>query len=286
MTAREIHHFLIHDQPVSLNAVEQALEGSDLLAEQLDTDHGYYVCAGRAALIPLRMKREEASDMLWPLALRYGAWLARLPFVRMVALTGALAMRNAADNDDDLDYLLVTSPRRVWLARAFSIVLVRVVKLRGVVICPNYVLSESALAQDRHDLFIAHEVTQMIPLYGQPLYEQIRRANTWVVNQLPNATRAFRHEQESSDGRFWRLLKQGVEALLGGRVGDALERWEHGRKLRRFAPEMQTPHSAAQLDDERVKGHFNDHGYRVLQAYQERLREYGLVDGAIPVSGD
>ncbi|MFN8450301.1 MAG: hypothetical protein U0521_17370 [Anaerolineae bacterium] len=41
---------------------------------------------------------------------------ARLPPVRMVALTGALVVRNASDNDDDLDYVLVTR-RGAWIAR-------------------------------------------------------------------------------------------------------------------------------------------------------------------------
>ena len=117
-------------------------------------------------MIPLRVERDQASLLLWPPALSYGAWLARLPFVRMVALTGALAMRNASADDDDLDYVLVTAPGRVWLARAFAIVLVRLAKRRGVVVCPNYVLAESALAQDKHDLFMAHEVAQMVPIYG------------------------------------------------------------------------------------------------------------------------
>src|SRR5262245_17927211 len=111
MTLEEIHHFLIHDQPVSLDQVKWALNTSDLLKKKLYRADGYIVCAGREDLIPLRMRRERASQYLWPLAVTYGCWLGRLPFVRMVAMTGALSMRNAASEQDDLDYLLVTSAR-------------------------------------------------------------------------------------------------------------------------------------------------------------------------------
>jgi hypothetical protein len=276
LTVAEIHHFLIHDEPVELDRIAETLTHSTVLQPLLENKHGYVVYGGRLELVALRQARETASAHLWPLAMHYGTWLSCLPFVRMVALTGALAMHNAADHDDDLDYILVTMPRRVWLARAFSIMLVRLARLRGIEVCPNYVLAESALEQDKHDIFMAHEVVQMVPLYGQELYNRFRLANAWVEDQLPNARGAFYQETERLPGGFWAVLKRSVEVLLGGGLGDWLEHWEYRRKLRRFAPDMKKPHSSAKLDDNHVKGHFNDHGHPVLQKFYQRLEEYGL----------
>ncbi len=286
MTSEEIHHFLIDDAPASLKQIEDILATSLFIREHVEMDCGYFVRVGRRALIEQRMAREKASQTLWPQALRYGTWLARLPFVRMVAVTGALAMHNAASVHDDLDYMLVTAEGRVWLARAFSILLVRVARLGGVIICPNYVLSESALEQNKKDLFIAHEITQMIPIYGHPLYWAFRAVNTWVADHLPNADKTFRDEPEHPPGKFGLTIKRTLEALLGGKLGDRLENWEYQRKLRRFAGDMKTPHSAAQLDEKRVKGHFKDYGHPVLRQYHERLREYGLEEVEFSTSGD
>ena len=286
MTAREIHHFLIHNEPVSLEQIGRTLDESIALRKIIDTVDGYVIYDGRTELISIRQKREQASEVLWPPAVRYGAWLARLPFVRMVALTGALAMHNAADHEDDLDYILVTTPRRVWLARAFSIILVRLARLQGMEICPNYVLSENALAQDKRDIFMAHEVAQMVPLYGHDLYEQFRLANQWVADQLPNANGAFYEEREQCPNGTWGFSKRLVEFLLGGNLGDWLEHWEYQRKLRRFAPEMSKPYSSAKLDNNHVKGHFNDHGHPVLQKYQQRLEQYGLETTRVASPGD
>lgn len=232
----------------------------------------------------MRSEREAASLLLWPRALRYGKWLACLPFVRMVALTGALAVRNAAAHDDDLDYVVVTAEGRVWLARAFAIVLVRLAKRRGVVVCPNYVLAESALAQEPHNLFMAHEVAQMVPIYGRAMYQSMRESNAWVARYLANAGSAYYDEAERRPGRFWGMIKRAAEVILGGRLGDRLEAWEYRRKLRRFAPEMQTPHSAAQLDAQHVKGHFKDHGHPVMSRYDQRLSEYD--SDAVSLTGD
>lgn len=284
LTPPEIHHFLIADTPIAYQEIQHTLETSRYLKTVLEIEQGYVVCAGRLELIPVRLRREEISSRLWALAEVYGVWLSRLPFVRMVALTGALAMRNPADQDDDLDYMLVTTPNRVWLARAFSILLVRVVKLRGVVICPNYVLAISALAQSKHDVFMAHEVAQMIPLYDTRIYRAMREANGWVRQHMPNAETPFYPQQNARLGRFWGGVKQFTEIVLGGGIGDALERWEYERKSRRFAREIRTPNSAALIDAEHVKGHFNDHGHPIMAKYRERLRQYELE--ALPLAGD
>jgi hypothetical protein len=275
LTPREIHHFLISDKPVTAEQVEHTLENSPTLKQHIRQAQGYIVCVGHEDMIEVRASHERASQKLMPLALRYGTWLARLPFVRMVALTGALSMRNAVENDD-LDYLLVTMPGRVWMARACAIVLVRLVRLRGTEICPNYVLAEDTLVQKRQDVFIAHEVTQMVPLYGHDIYRAMRAANLWVSDHIPNADGVFYAQQEQSIGAVWTGFKRAVESLFAGRLGNAVEQWEYNRKLRRFATKMQQPNSAAQIDASHVKGHFEDHGSWALREYHARLKQYNL----------
>lgn len=280
MTPAEIQHFLISDSPYTLQQIEQTLATSTWLNASLHRDER--CVAVRPELLRRRADRERSSSVLLPEALRYGAWLARLPFVRMVALTGALAMRNAADGDD-IDYLLVTAAGRVWLTRLLAVVLVRLAKLRGIVLCPNYVLAENALEQARKDAFIAHEIAQMIPLYGGALHTAMCAENDWVRRYLPNADGTFHAGSEATLGG-WGWLKRSAEWLLGGALGDALERWEYQRKLKRFV-RLQQAESAAQLDETQVKGHFDDHGARVLRAYEERLRAYGVAE-ALPLAGD
>ena len=286
LTVEEIHFFLIHDHPVSVIEIRSALATSAALTGLLCQDRGFIALRGREAAITERERREMATRRLWPLAERYGRWLARLPYVRMVAITGALAMRNAATHDDDLDFFLLTAAGRVWLARACAIVLVRLARLRGVTLCPNYIAAETALEQDHQTLFIAHEVAQMIPVYGLDLYAALRAANPWVAAHLPNASGHFHSAKTAVHGRLWRTLKQLAETALNNRLGDALEDWEHRRKRSRFAPQTHQPLSAARIDEQQVKGHFNDYGHHVLTAYGTRLRAYGLDDVVLPATGD
>lgn len=283
MTIPEIHHFLISRQSYALADVKQAFLTSAILRSCFDVSGAYIVCRDRPEIVTLREEREAATARLLPLAEQYGAWLARLPFVRMVAITGALSMRNPADQDDDLDYVLVTAAGRVWTARAFAVLLVRIVKLRGVTLCPNYVLAETALTQERHDIFMAHEVAQMIPVFGQEMYARMRGLNDWVFDHMANTCEAFYQPAEYQPSRGWHALKAGLEWLLMTPIGAAFEAWEFRRKRERFNREMKRRDHSAVIDADHVKGHFNDHGHPVLRKYRERLLEFGLHTESPPL---
>ena len=128
-------------------------------------------------------------------------------------------MHNAGSVTDDLDFLIVTAPRRVWTTRAAAIVIVRWARLFGVHLCPNYVLAETALAQQQ-DLFMAHEIAQMIPLSGYPLYAAMRDANPWTTHYLPNARTPFYANSEICPPG--RLIQHMLENSLAGTMGIAL----------------------------------------------------------------
>jgi hypothetical protein len=278
LTETEIHHFLIGFRATPAE-IRTALRESLWLAAQIEFSGDYYALRGRGEAIQARRARAAASASLWPLAQRYGQILAHLPFVRMVALTGALAMRNARNTRDDIDFLIVTEPGRVWLARALAVLIVKIARLRGVWLCPNYVLARTALDQERRDLYMAHEIAQMIPLAGHDLYVMMRRANAWTDDLLPNAAAPYYHERDRRPHGIGRLLQRLGELLLSGPPGNALERWEQRRKQRKFSADARkkVSNSAARLDDKRVKGHFNDHGMPVMVRYQASLEAYQLV---------
>ncbi len=274
MTDAEIHHFLL-EQKASHEVIRHTLKQSTWLAQHVIPVNGYYAVRPEAA--DQRHTREQISAVLWKRAFRYGVLLSYLPFVRMVAMTGALSMRNATSPHEDFDYMIVTQSGRVWLTRLFAVILVRLARLWGVELCPNYVLSEATLVQQRQDMFTAHEVTQMIPISGHALYDRIREMNPWTKTYLPNAEGSFHPTPPHQPHGMGRALQKIAELFLGGRLGDWLEAWERQRKQSKFAAEdAQSAYSAAEIDAERVKGHFQDYGYPVLQKFYERLKKYNL----------
>jgi hypothetical protein len=267
LTAQEIHRYLA-GVPASLAAVADLLSAGRLIPQRLERADGFYTLPGRLSIVDIRHRRTRAAAGLWAKAVAYGAQIARLPFVRMVAVTGALAVDNS-DTGDDLDYLIVTEPGRLWLCRALVIGLVRLAQRRGDVICPNYFLSERALALDDHSLYTAREIAQMVPLTGRPIYHRLRQLNGWVESYLPNAAGAPRElplaEPASSH------MRAAVETVLRLRPAGVLERWEMRRKIRKLIAEHgATGADEASFSPEYCKGHFGGYGSKTLAAFNDR----------------
>jgi hypothetical protein len=277
LTCEEIHHFVIHYEPISLADIQHALVDSQLLRSALLHQAPYYALCDRPEIIQQRQQRNIYADQLLPSAHRYAAWLARLPFVRMVAITGSLAVQNPDSESVDFDYFIVVEPDHVWVTRALAILLVRMARLYGVELCPNYVLAADQLEQRRKDLFIAREISQMIPVFGPELYACFRDTNTWAEQFQPNASQTF-YPLPFIQLSGWSGIKQSAEWLLRTPPGQWLESWEYQRKSKRFTARMEAyaAQSSAEIGRDQVKGHFNDYGNPALNAYKQRLSDYGL----------
>ncbi|HEV7665029.1 MAG TPA: hypothetical protein VGQ62_15975 [Chloroflexota bacterium] len=266
LTAEEIHRYLIGVQ-ANRGTVRATLNSSARLNASLTRVGKFYSLVGREAAVETRKVRGLKAAEYWRRAVRYGHVLGNLPFVKMIAVTGALAMDNLADAD--IDFLIVTEPGRLWLCRAMVIGLVRLAALRHVELCPNYFLSAGTLELPERNLFTAHEVAQMVPLTGSATYNRFRELNRWTQGYLPNAGGAP-HRLAVVDPRApWtrRVVETGLRTPLGG----AVERWEMTRKLAKLGRQG-NGHLEAAFGPDWCKGHFGDHGLQTLARYEDRLR--------------
>jgi hypothetical protein len=266
LTVDEVHRYLI-GVPASRGTLRAALASMQRFSNVLSRSGRYLTLAGREWTIETRRRRAAISSEYWKRAVRYGRLIGSLPFVRMVAVTGALAMDNVADAD--IDYLIVTEPGRLWLCRGLVVGVVRAAAARGATLCPNYFLSERALQIDERNLFTAHEVTQMVPLAGSTTYARFRALNRWTDEYLPNAGGPPRRAA-LADPRPHRARKL-AEMTLRSPIGAGLERWERSRKIRKLA-QRSNGHAEAAFGPDWCKGHFDDHGQLTLGRYAERLR--------------
>ncbi len=141
-------------------------------------------------------------------------------------------------------------------------------RLQGVEICPNYLVALNALAFPEQNLYSAHEIAQMVPLYGIEIYWHLRHLNRWSDVYLPNATGApeLYPLKILPEGR-WRSKRLG-EWFFNLSWGDVLEGWELRRKQSKFA--RLYPASEEALFNEHVcKGHFGAYQGKTLRAVNE-----------------
>jgi hypothetical protein len=265
LTLDEVHRYLI-GVPASRGSLRAALA---VPPRGLSRSGRYFTLAGRESVVETRRRRAAISAAYWKRAVYYGRLIGSLPFVRMVAVTGALAMDNVADAD--IDYLVITEPGRLWLARGLVVGIVHAAAARGATLCPNYFLSERALVLDERNLFTAHEVTQMVPLAGSATYARLRALNQWTDQYLPNAGGPPRRQTvPASEPGQRHHIRALAEHALRSPIGAGLERWERARKMRKLG-RRGDGHAEAAFGPDWCKGHFDDHGRLTLSRYAERL---------------
>ncbi len=239
--------------------------------------NGFFTLPGRVRLIPVREQRGKIARAKWTTARQYTRWIARLPFVRMVAVTGTLAVDNVEESDD-IDLFIITAVGRLWLCRALVILVVRAAALAGDELCPNYFLSERELCLKDRGFFHAREVAQMVPLYGAETYQRLRELNTWVEEYLPHAGGTPNGIPILRLGPRERAVKRGAERLLGGRLGARLERWEMRRKVQKFSRLAEAKGGSVLFTPDCCKGHFDHHDETIMRLFEERLAQYGLSE--------
>jgi hypothetical protein len=276
MTIEEIQRYLVGTR-ASAPTLRHVARGEASQAGRL-SQRGELVClAGREELFEIRQRRQNNAKERWPAARAYGRILAGLPFVRMVAVTGSLAMDNL-EAGGDIDYLVVTAAGRVWLCRAMAILVVRWAARRGVRLCPNYFLSQDHLESKPYSLYNAHELAHMVPLNNLDLYARMRASNLWTGRYLPNANRAPKHTLPQGTGRQEHAMQRLGEACLYGRLGDGLESWEMRRKVARLSQQA-TDQAEIDFCAQRCKGHFEGHASRAMAAFARRVEQLGLSMG-------
>jgi hypothetical protein len=269
LSSVEIHRYLTGVR-ASREEVDQVLQEGNLIPQNA----GFYMLPDREGLAAMRQGRERIAAQMWPQAIHYGRLIADLPFVRMVAVTGSLAMNNA-DQDPDIDYLIVTAPGRLWMVRALALGIARAAATQGVRLCPNYLISENSLVFPDQTLYAAHELAQMVPLSGLDVYEQINNLNLWKERFLPNAVGVPPVRIQMTAHNQPPAIKTILERALGTPLGAWFEGWEMRRKVRRLTREQSnSPESFFARDY--CKGHNLRHGQRTEQILRKRLAELRL----------
>lgn len=159
---------------------------------------GYYFKEEKYGAVYKRLLRGRISAKKKEIAGKVSGILSLIPTVKMVAITGALAMENA-DDESDIDLMVVTKKGRLWTSRLVAYVVVRALgfSLRKPnnpdqkdKLCLNIWLDESDLVWRSRNIYTAHEIAQIIPLVNKDkIYERLLDKNRWILSYWPNAVK-------------------------------------------------------------------------------------------------
>jgi len=285
----------LFDAPISIEEVARTCLGARLsvgdvrarasaapLADLLTLDAaGMLTLRGREELVARQSDGVRRTAELLERHHKVIGVLASLPFVRMLALSGGTAHKNARGGDD-IDLFVVATAGRAYTAYTMLFLASYLTRRRGI-LCPNYLVDENHLRiAYHHDLFTAHQAISLVPIAGQDTFDAFVRANeAWVrtfypayLPRPPGAKLASSPLQRVAERMFRWSLGDEIERLLS--VG---WRYHLGRRA------ASAPRPDLVLDPGILKLHLSDHRRRVLGKFAERLRPYRERWGAGPTQG-
>jgi hypothetical protein len=187
----------------------------------------YYSLQDNSALTSRRLLGEAHAEDLLRIAARGARLLYQFPFVRGVCISGSLSKR-CADEKADIDYFILTSANRVWIARTLMHLFKKLTFLLGHQhrYCMNYYIDEEAMEIREKNIFTAVELLTLLPMSGDEGLHKFFHANEWVSSYFPGYRDRSREAAATRPARF---VKRLLERVLSNRLGNKLE-----NKLRRI----------------------------------------------------
>ena len=229
-----------------------------------------------------RATQVNLSAQLWRKVHRWRWLFSQVPFISEVCVSNTLAYDNATSNSD-IDLLIVAQTGRIWIARAYLILLLNLFKLRVRSTAkfgkfsPEFFVSEKALNIQSlaltKDYYLSYWLADLVPIWPDGEHHKFRQSNNWVAGQLPIAWRSPKLRKcRYSKPSFFRWL---IEKILAGKLGDKLETEAYYRQKKIIDKNILrlgiNPSVITTRDI--IKLHFNDRRAEVSENIEQALND-------------
>lgn len=179
----------------SLFEVQQELEK---MTDKIETANGFYFLSGKSWTVEQRLSRYALAEAKFRRAIKFIKIFRFIPFIKMIAVCNSLAYSNSA-TAGDIDFFMIVKKNRLWLARFFSVGLLKVLGVRPKAqnkqdtIDANFFVAEDGLNIENlqiaaGDPYLAYWTNQLAPIFDvDGTYQKFQHANQWVKKILPNS---------------------------------------------------------------------------------------------------
>lgn len=244
--------------------------------EWWESRDAFWFLKGREHNIERRAQLTHASVEKLQRARKFARLLQIVPGVRFIGVTGSLAMSSAVP-EDDIDLLVIAAQNRLWLTRALVLSALMAWGVKRPddgraeypnLICANIFLSEADLHIPDENLFIAHEICQMLPLLGEKTYHDFLNANTWVKNFLPQWKPV---RVEFQDRASFRNAQRAFELAFANGIGTRLDKELAQRQLKRIETKHARGHNTnVKITPTQLRFHARDLSDYVVNTFNAR----------------
>lgn len=236
---------------------------------------GFYHLLNREQIVTLRLEREKYSREKLEICGKAAVILRKIPWIKLIGVTGGLA-RNNAKKEDDIDLFFITSQNRLWLSRGLVVLILKIIgfyrhpgKITNM-ICPNMFVAEDNLYVHPEDLYTAHEVCQMRPVFDRGnTYNEFLSANFWVKKFLPNIRQDIKILRYK-DIKRKKSISFNALSILVSLYLNFLETFVRDIQIWY----MRHRRTTETVSENLIKFHPKDIREKVLAEYQARLKQF------------
>ncbi len=163
---------------------------------------GFYFIRGKENILAERAEKYLFAERKYKKVMRLARIFSFFPFIKMISVCNDLGYSNAPDGSD-IDLFVITSRKRIWLARLLITGFLKLFKMRPGensrdAICPSFFIDEDninlknlALKNELgapDDPHFSYWVCQMAPILEKDGFnKKFGEENKWVNDFLPNA---------------------------------------------------------------------------------------------------
>ncbi|HAI74046.1 MAG TPA: hypothetical protein DCS28_03320 [Candidatus Moranbacteria bacterium] len=279
LTVFETWKYLIGEQQnkkINLREIILELE-TDEVKKNIESYRGYYFLRGRKDSVKQRIERNKISEGKYKIA-RRAVWFLRFaPFVRMILVTGRLAMKNV-DKKSDIDFLVCLESGHIFIGRTFVTLITHLLGKRRYGdkitnrICLNYFITASSLEIETQDLFASSEYFFAVPIFGFEYFQKFRQANGWIKKYHENYIPAeIANLKVIQDDFFSRLIRKVGELIFGFNfLEQKLKTWQTERIMN--DPRTKKSGSLIIADDNSLVFLPDPQGPKVFEAFKKKMK--------------
>jgi hypothetical protein len=221
LSSDEIFSFLPQNS-VTKDDVKRFLSETSKNGSEYAESKGYYYIKPNAEFVTSRIHKEEYSKKMWRATGFVTHIIKRFPFVRCVMVTGTLS-KNSSDETSDLDFMIITAPGRLWVARSMLMLFKKVFLLNSKkYFCLNYFITEDNLEISERNIFTATEIATIKATYNETLMSAFLERNKWIKDYFPNyvLNDCSLHKAGCKAQNRCSILQRIWEVFFTGKFGD------------------------------------------------------------------
>lgn len=248
----------------------------------------FYSLQNDCSLVKKRLEGNQRAMKQLAIAKKVAKILSLFPYVESISVSGSLS-KYYADEKADIDFFIITSANRLWIARTCMHLLKKLSYLAGKQdwFCMNYYVDEIGREINEKNVFTAMEIVTLLPMQGISEFKKFISKNAWTNDFFPPRVSMPYIPTEIKRGFFRGLF----ESIFNSNFGDHIDKWLMQLTARRWEKkkknEKRNSHGAR--IGMVVNRHFSkpdpkNFQVKVIQQYEKRVKQLMESDELIKVA--